>query len=134
MTAALSAVARDAIDLLSGRWRIACANARPRTARCSSSMPPDPGGAGGARWTAVLALLPEHGGRLERRLRSSDGTLEVHVVAFPSARAWEAYRDDPRRLAHRPLLVASAAETDTLEVTDIAGDTGSGASRRTAWP
>jgi hypothetical protein len=30
---------------------------------------------------AVLPLLPEFNGRLERRLRNPDGTVEMHIVA-----------------------------------------------------
>ena len=52
----------------------------------------------------VLPLLSRHGGRLERRLRTPDGATEVHLLSFPSDAAWEAYRADPERLAHRPLL------------------------------
>ncbi|MEH1166696.1 hypothetical protein V6V47_15060 [Micromonospora sp. CPCC 205539] len=34
---------------------------------------------------AVLALLGRHGGRLDRRLRSTDGQAEVHVIRFDAA-------------------------------------------------
>ena len=33
---------------------------------------------------AVLPLLSEFNGRLERRLRNSDGTIEMHIVGFAS--------------------------------------------------
>jgi hypothetical protein len=33
---------------------------------------------------AVLPLLPEFNGRLERRLRNQDGTIEIHIVNFAS--------------------------------------------------
>ena len=33
---------------------------------------------------AVLPLLSEFGGLLERRLRNGDGTIEVHIVSFDS--------------------------------------------------
>ena len=33
---------------------------------------------------AVLPLLPEFNGRLERRLRNQDGTVEMHIVSFAS--------------------------------------------------
>ena len=32
----------------------------------------------------VLPLLNEHGGRLQRRLRNELGTLELHIISFPS--------------------------------------------------
>jgi hypothetical protein len=47
----------------------------------------------------VLGLLGEHDATLERRLRSDDGTLEVHVVTFGSAAALDLFRADPRRAA-----------------------------------
>jgi len=34
----------------------------------------------------VLPLLNEHGGRLQRRLRNELGTVELHIVSFPSGR------------------------------------------------
>jgi hypothetical protein len=43
---------------------------------------------------AVLPLLTLHGGEVQRRLRSADGTTEVHVLSFPSEDAWRRYRDD----------------------------------------
>jgi hypothetical protein len=33
---------------------------------------------------AVLPLLPEYNGRLERRLRNADGTVEIHILSFAS--------------------------------------------------
>lgn len=68
---------------------------------------------------AVLPLLAAHGGVLERRLRSVDGTVEVHVVRFTSAAAVAAYRDDPRRLAHQEDLLASGAELELHELDDV---------------
>ena len=50
---------------------------------------------------AVLPLLAEHGGRLARRLRADGGEVEVHLVEFASAGAFDAYRADPRRAAAR---------------------------------
>jgi hypothetical protein len=67
---------------------------------------------------AVLPLLGEHGGRLERRLRNAAGDVEVHVLSFASAAGFAAYRDDPRRAEHRPLLDASGARTEVLAVED----------------
>ena len=51
---------------------------------------------------AVLPLLPDHGGRLERRLRNADGTLEVHIVSFASRAGFDSFRNDPRRTAASP--------------------------------
>ncbi len=64
----------------------------------------------------VLPLLSEHGGRLERRLRTADQSVEVHVVTFPSAREFEAYNRDARRLEHAHLLSESRATTEVLEI------------------
>lgn len=64
----------------------------------------------------VLPLLPEHGGRLDRRVRSADGTLEVHLLVFTSAQSLAAFRADPRRAAAARLLEASGAD---LELTPV---------------
>ena len=68
---------------------------------------------------AVLPLLADHGGRLERRLRGAGGELEVHVVSFATAEAFAAYRADPRRAQHAELLAASGAQVEVLEVEDV---------------
>jgi hypothetical protein len=70
--------------------------------------------------SAVLSLLAEHGGRLERRLRGAGGEIEVHVLSFGAPEALAAYLDDPRRAAHGELLAASGAELEVLEVEDVA--------------
>ena len=66
----------------------------------------------------MLALLPGHGGRLTRRLRSADRLVEVHLVEFPSTEAFASYRDDPRRTALAELLRASGAKIELLELYD----------------
>ena len=68
---------------------------------------------------AVLPLLAECGARLERRLRSLDGCVEIHIVSFPSREALDRYRADPRRQEHLHLLHESQAVLDLLEVTDV---------------
>jgi uncharacterized protein (DUF1330 family) len=68
---------------------------------------------------AVLPLIAEHGGRLERRLRSASGDVEVHILSFASPAAFAAYRDDPRRAAHRELLETSGAEVELLALDDV---------------
>ena len=67
----------------------------------------------------VLPLMPNHGGGLLRRLRSADGGIEVHVLSFPSQEALDAYRTDPARLEHLPLLKESGAVAELLEMTDV---------------
>jgi hypothetical protein len=69
---------------------------------------------------AVLPLLPRHGGTLQRRLRSADGTVEVHVVHFTSQAAFEGFRDDPGRAAAAHLMTASGASTEVHDVSDVA--------------
>ena len=48
---------------------------------------------------SVLALLPNHGGRLDLRVRALDGRTETHLLYFPDEQAFEAFRSDPARLA-----------------------------------
>ena len=67
---------------------------------------------------AVLPLLADHHGRLDRRLRSADGRTEVHLVSFPSADHFESYRSDPRRAERAHLLEAAHARIELYEVTD----------------
>ena len=64
-------------------------------------------------------MLAEHGAALERRLRTADGTTEVHVVRFPAQAALEAFMRDPRRDEHRPLLEASGATMEVLMMEDV---------------
>jgi uncharacterized protein (DUF1330 family) len=50
----------------------------------------------------VLALLPDHGGRLVQRARSSGEAglpLEVQLIQFPSEAALGTFMDDERRVA-----------------------------------
>jgi hypothetical protein len=72
---------------------------------------------------AVLPLLPKHGARLERRLRTRDGRVEIHIVSFPSPEALESYRADPGRHEHLHLLHESHAAIELMEVTDVTGET-----------
>ena len=67
----------------------------------------------------VLALLGEHGATLERRLASTDGSVEVHIIDFPSQAALQAYRDDPRRVKHADLLTSSQAQIALYELHDV---------------
>jgi hypothetical protein len=69
--------------------------------------------------SAVLPLLAEHGGRLERRLRTLDDRLEAHVVTFPDDESLAAYRADPRRSAAAPLLESSGAAVELLAVREV---------------
>jgi hypothetical protein len=68
---------------------------------------------------AVLPLLPEFNGRLERRLRNSDGTVEIHIVSFASDADFQNYRNDPRRTAKAWLLEKSSAKLELLPMANV---------------
>lgn len=69
--------------------------------------------------STVLPLLAEHGGRLERRLRTLDDRVEAHLVSFPGDEDFAAYRADPRRSSAAPLLESSGAAIELLAVRDV---------------
>ncbi|MET8306338.1 hypothetical protein [Micromonospora sp. NPDC005173] len=64
----------------------------------------------------VLALLGRHGGRLERRLRGTDGRTEVHLIGFDARAGYEAFLADPERAALRADLGEAAPTTRVIEV------------------
>lgn len=68
---------------------------------------------------AVLPLLSEFNGRLERRLRNVDGTIEVHIVSFASDADFQNYRNDPRRVALASLLEESSAKLELLPMANV---------------
>ena len=68
---------------------------------------------------AVLPLLPEFNGRLERRLRNPDGTIEMHIVSFASDADFQKYRNDPRRAAQAWLLERSSARLELLPMANV---------------
>lgn len=82
-------------------------------------IPPDGVEAFQAYEDRVLPLLNEHGGRLQRRLRNDTGTVELHIVSFPSDIAFEKYRSDPRRTAAALLLETSSAKVERLSLRDV---------------
>jgi hypothetical protein len=67
----------------------------------------------------VLPLLGAHGGRLERRLRTEDGTVEVHLVRFIAQDGLDSFRRDPVRAAAAHLLASSGAAIELNEVNDV---------------
>src|ERR1700688_2911043 len=69
---------------------------------------------------AVLPRLREFGGLLERRLRNSDGTVEVHIVSFDSEKSFQRFRSDPRRASLAHLKEASAVKNEVFAMTDVA--------------
>jgi hypothetical protein len=68
---------------------------------------------------AVLPLLSEFNGRLERRLRNPNGTVEVHIVSFASETDFQNYRNDPRRTAQAGLLKRASANLELLPVENV---------------
>jgi hypothetical protein len=68
---------------------------------------------------AVLPLLPEFNGRLERRLQNPDGTVELHIVSFASDADFQNYRNDPRRMAQAWLLERSSAKLELLAMANV---------------
>ena len=68
---------------------------------------------------AVLPLLREYKGRLERRLRNPDGTVEIHVVSYASEADRQNYRNDPRRAAQAWLLEKSSAKVESFRMADV---------------
>jgi hypothetical protein len=68
---------------------------------------------------AVLPLLPEFNGRLERRHRNQDGTVEIHIISFASDADFQNYRNNPRRTAQASLLEKSSAMLELLPVTNV---------------
>lgn len=68
---------------------------------------------------AVLPLLADHGGVLQRRLAQADGMVEIHLVWFPSPDHFTSFRADPRRAASAPMLERSKATVELFVVSDI---------------
>jgi hypothetical protein len=68
---------------------------------------------------AVLPLLAGFNGRLERRLRNPDGTIEMHIVSFASDADFQNYRNDPRRTAQARLLEKSSATLELIPMASV---------------
>ena len=67
----------------------------------------------------MLALLHRHGGSLDRRMRDTTGTAEVHVIRFESRTGYESFMADPGRQSLRAALGDAAPSTRVLEVSDV---------------
>ncbi len=64
---------------------------------------------------AVLALVPDHGGRVVHRvsaLPSADGPDEVQILEFADEAGVQSYLADPRRLALAADRDAAVARTE----------------------
>ncbi len=73
----------------------------------------------------VLALLPNHGGRVVQRVRALDATsgpLEIQVVEFPSEESLESYLQDPDRVALSDLRDRAIERTELMRVTVVASE------------
>ena len=68
---------------------------------------------------AVLPILPEFNGRLERRLRNPEGTTEMHIISFASDADFQNYRNDPRRTAQALLLEKSSAKLELVPMVNV---------------
>jgi antibiotic biosynthesis monooxygenase (ABM) superfamily enzyme len=68
---------------------------------------------------AVLPLLPEFNGRLERSLRNPDGTVEMHIVSFASDADFQNYRNEPRRTRQAWLLEKSSTKLELLPMANV---------------
>ena len=67
----------------------------------------------------VLALVPEHGGRVLQRARgdgAGDQPLEVQILEFPSPAALGAYMEDGRRTALAGERDRAIARTEVINV------------------
>jgi len=67
----------------------------------------------------VLALVPDHGGRVLQRARTAGERgepLEVHLLQFPSEAALDAYLGDERRAALAADREAAIDRTQILRV------------------
>ena len=67
----------------------------------------------------VLALIPDYGGKVISRARSSGAggyPLEVHLLEFPSPQALDAYTADSRRQALAGDRDRAVARTEVIEV------------------
>jgi len=58
----------------------------------------------------VLGFLPDHGALVERREQSADGSVEAHLLSFPTREAIDAFDADPRRGAAREGIDGSTVE------------------------
>jgi uncharacterized protein (DUF1330 family) len=72
--------------------------------------------------TAVLALLPAHGGSVVSRLRAieaGESPTEVQIIEITDEAALEAFMSDAARLALSPLRELSVARTEVIRVTPV---------------
>lgn len=65
----------------------------------------------------VLGLLPDHGARIDARLRALEGPFtEIQILAFPSEQALADFQNDPRRTDLSAIRNAVIASTTVIRV------------------
>lgn len=67
----------------------------------------------------VLALIPQHGGRVIARVRRADdseGAFETQIIEFPNQDALAAYMVDPVRVALADTHARAIARTEVTRV------------------
>jgi uncharacterized protein (DUF1330 family) len=65
----------------------------------------------------VLGLLPDHGARIDTRVRALEGPLtEVQILEFPSEQALVDFQNDPRRTDLSEIRNAVIASTTVIRV------------------
>jgi uncharacterized protein (DUF1330 family) len=65
----------------------------------------------------VLALLPDHGARIDARVRALEGPLtEIQILEFPSEQALVDFQNDPRRTDLTEIRNAVIASTTVIRV------------------
>ena len=67
----------------------------------------------------VLPLVQRHGGRVELRVRATDGSREFHLLSFPDEGAFKSFRADPRRAAAQEKWRLSGATISALDVEPV---------------
>jgi hypothetical protein len=67
----------------------------------------------------IFRIPTEFNGRLERRLRNPDGTVEMHIVSYASDADRQNYQNDPRRAAQAWLLEKSSAKLELLSMANV---------------
>jgi hypothetical protein len=67
----------------------------------------------------ALAVLAEHGGVLEMRVRDLDERREWHLLRLPDHASWQAFRDDPRRVGQSWLLERARVRVLRYEVEPV---------------
>lgn len=74
---------------------------------------------------AAVRIMSPHGGRIERVIEldgeeSAETFREVHIVTFPDAAAFDAYRADPEITALAALRKSAIVSTEILRGRNIA--------------